>query len=379
MAAKDYYEVLGVPRDASPEEIKKAYRKLALKYHPDKNKSKEAEEKFKEISEAYAVLSDPEKRAYYDRFGAAGVHERYTQQDIFSGSDLFDLLRNLGLNINFDGFDLFSDLFGGFGARPPQKGADILTETTISFEEAAFGTEKEITFSKTDICDSCKGSGAAQGTSPRTCDACGGRGQVSTHRQMPFGSFVSVTTCPKCRGAGSVIDTPCPECRGTGRRGKRKTISVKIPRGIEDGMRIRIPGEGSAGERGTPSGDLFVLVHVRPHERFRREGADIHCDVPITFPQACLGARIEVPTLDGTATLRIPPGTQSHTVFTLKGKGIYSVGGSKRGDLHVRVVVSVPTALTDEQRELIERLDALFTPSAEDRKGKGLFERIRSR
>ena len=354
MAAKDYYEVLGVSRDASPEEIKRAYRKLALKYHPDRNKSKEAEERFKEISEAYAVLSDPEKRAHYDRFGAAGVHERYTQQDIFSGSDLFDLLRNLGLNL--DGFDLFSDLFGGFGGRGPQgpqrpqRGADILTETTISLEEAAFGTEREITFSKTDTCDTCGGSGAAPGTSPRMCDACGGRGQVSTHRQTPFGSFVSVTTCPRCRGAGSVIDTPCPECRGTGRRGKRKTISVKIPRGIEDGMKIRIPGEGSAGERGTPSGDLFVLVHVRPHERFRREGADLHCDVPITFPQACLGTRIEVPTLDGTATLRITPSTQSHTVFTLKGKGIYSLGGSQRGDLHVRVVVSVPRKLTDEQR-----------------------------
>jgi len=379
MVAKNYYEILGVSRDASPQEIKKAYRRLALKYHPDKNKSKEAEEKFKEISEAYAVLSDPEKRAYYDRFGAAGVHERYTQQDIFSGSDLFDLLRNLGLNIDFGGFDFFSDLFGGFGARAPQKGADILTETTISFEEAAFGTEKEITFSKTDTCDSCGGSGAARGTSPRTCDACGGRGQVSTHRQTPFGSFVSVTTCPKCRGAGSVIDTPCPECRGTGKVGKRKTISVKIPRGIEDGMRIRIPGEGSVGERGTPSGDLFVLVHVRPHEHFRREGADLYCDVSITFPQACLGAKIEVPTLDGSATLRIPPGTQSHTVFTLRGRGAYSLGSHKRGDLHVRAVVSVPTTLTDEQRELIERLDALFSSSTESRRGKGLFERIRSK
>ncbi|MHC1588296.1 MAG: molecular chaperone DnaJ, partial [Methermicoccaceae archaeon] len=359
MASKDYYEILGVSRDADANEIKRAYRKLALKYHPDKNPSKEAEERFKEISEAYAVLSDPEKRAYYDRFGASGVHERYTEQDIFSGSDLFDFLRNMGLNIDLNGFGAFSDLFrgfgfGGFGGQPQQRGEDILVETTVSFEEAAFGTEKQITISKTDRCEQCNGTGAARGTSPKQCGTCGGRGQVSTHRQTPFGSFVSITTCPKCRGRGTVIDKPCPKCGGTGRARVKKTLSVKIPKGIEDGMRIRIPNEGSAGEAGAPSGDLFVLVHVKPHELFTREGTELYCDVPITFPQACLGAKVEVPTLDGKAELKIPAGTQSHTTFTLKGKGVYGLSGSRRGDLHVRVVVSVPTHLTPQQRELIE-------------------------
>jgi len=384
MSANDYYEVLGVPRDASPEEIKKAYRKLAFKYHPDKNPSKDAEEKFKELSEAYAVLSDTEKRTYYDRFGASGVHERYSEQDIYSGSDLFDLLRNLGLNMDFSGggFGMFSDLFrgfGGFGAQPQQGGEDLLVKTTISFEEAAFGADKKLTVSKTARCEECRGSGAAPGTPPKSCDACGGRGQVSTHRQTPFGSFVSIATCPRCRGKGTVIDKPCPKCKGAGRVNVKKTLSVKIPRGIEDGMRIRIPNEGSAGEQGTPNGDLFVLVHVKPHELFRRDGTELYCDVPITFPQACFGASIEVPTLDDKAILKIPPGTQSHTMFTLKGKGAYSLSSFRRGELHARVIVSVPPELTPEQRELIKQLDSVLNADNGASKGKGLFERMRSR
>ncbi|MBI5253648.1 MAG: molecular chaperone DnaJ [Euryarchaeota archaeon] len=372
MRKRDYYDVLGVGRNTSKEDIKKAYRRLAMQYHPDRNKSPDAGEKFKEISEAYGVLSDDAKRQQYDTFGHAGIGERYTQEDIFRGINFEDIFRDIGFG--FGGVDSIFDIF--FGGRRryktgPRKGADLAYELEITLEEAASGVSKKIEFHRTGVCSTCNGTGAKPGTSPKACPSCNGSGQISQTRRTPFGHFTSITTCSRCRGEGKIIEVPCTVCGGRGAVQIPRSISVKIPPGVEEGSRLRIAGEGEAGERGAQPGDLYVIMHIKPHEIFIREGEDIFCEVPITFSQAALGDEIQVPTLDGRAKIKIPPGTQSGTIFRLKGKGMQSMRGYGRGDEHVRVTVKTPTNLTDEQRKLFKQLASL-----EEKLSEGVFSRL---
>ncbi len=372
MGKRDYYDVLGVNRNASKEDIKKAYRTLAMQYHPDRNKSPDAEEKFKEISEAYGVLSDDAKRQQYDTVGHAGIGERYTQEDIFRGINFEDIFGDLG--VSFGGFESIFDTF--FGGRRryktgPRRGADLAYELEITLEEAAFGASRKIEFYRTGVCDTCHGTGAKAGTSPKACPSCSGSGQISQTKRTPFGHFTSITTCSKCRGEGRIIEVPCPTCRGRGIIQISRSISVKIPPGVEEDSRLRIAREGEAGEKGAPPGDLYVVVHVKQHEIFIREGEDILCEVAITFSQAALGDEIQVPTLDGRAKMKIPAGTQSGTIFRLKGKGLSSLGGYSRGDEHVKVIVRTPTKLTEEQRKLFKQLTNLG-----EKWGEGVFSRI---
>lgn len=360
MRKRDYYDVLEVGRNASKEDIKKAYRRLAMQHHPDRNKSPDAGEKFKEISEAYGVLSDDAKRQQYDTFGHSGIGERYTQEDIFRGINFEDIFRDIGFG--FGDVDSIFDIFVGGRRRyktGPRKGADLAYELEITLEEAASGASKKIEFYRTGVCNACHGSGAKPGTSPKICPSCNGSGQISQTRRTPFGHFTSITTCSKCGGGGKIVEAPCPTCRGKGIVQIPRSISVKVPPGVEEGSRLRIAGEGEAGERGAQPGDLYVIMHIKPHEIFIRKGDDIFCEVPITFSQAALGDGIQVPTLDGGAKIKIPPGTQSGTIFRLKGKGMPSMRGYGRGDEHVRVTVKTPTKLTDEQRKLLRQLASL--------------------
>ena len=355
---RDYYEVLGVDKNASAEEIKKAYRKLAMKYHPDQNPGdKSAEEKFKEVNEAYEVLSDADKKSRYDQFGFAGVDPNYG-----AGGAGFDGFSGFG------GFgDIFSDLFGGgfggFGggsssrANAPRQGENVSGQVTITFEEAARGCQKEVTIGRIEDCKSCHGSGAKAGTQPQTCPVCHGTGTVRTTRQTAFGTFAQTAACSKCGGKGKSIQEPCPTCRGKGKVRVNKKITVKIPAGIDNGQAVRVRGEGCSGTNGGPSGDAIISVTVRPHELFQRDGANVLCEMPITFAQAALGAEIEVPTLDGKVRYRVPEGTQSGTTFRFKGKGMPYVGYKNRGDQLVTVVVETPTKLTREQKELLKKFD----------------------
>jgi len=361
MAKRDYYEVLGVPRDADAETIKKAYRKLALQYHPDRNPGdKTAEEKFKELAEAYEVLSDPQKRAAYDEYGHAAFDPRARAARATGGfaggfHDPFEIFREV-----FGGGSLFEEFFG---VRPdptqPQRGDDLRYDLEISFEEAVRGCEKEITVNKLDRCETCGGSGVEAGSRTRTCPTCHGRGQVVTSR----GIFSIAQTCPQCRGAGRVIEKPCKACHGEGRRARTSKIRLRIPAGVESGSRLRSVGNGEAGLRGGPPGDLYVVLHVKPHEIFQREGDDLYCEVPISMVQAALGGEIEVPTLDGKATIKIPPGTQPGTMFRLKGKGVKNVQGYGQGDLHVRINVEIPARLTPTQRAKLQEFAALCDES----------------
>ena len=352
MAKRDYYEILGVERNASEEEIKKAYRKLAVKFHPDKNPGdKSAEEGFKELGEAYEVLSEPQKRAAYDQYGHAAFDKRAGFGRGFH--DPFEVFREV-----FGGGSIFDELFGGGGRQDPsqpQRGDDLRYDMEIAFEEAAHGCEKEITVTKPDRCDVCDGSGAEAGSRIKTCPTCGGRGQVITSR----GIFSIAQTCPHCQGAGRIIEKPCKGCRGTGRRERTSKISLRIPAGVDTASRLRSAGHGEAGFRGGPPGDLYVVIHVRPHEIFQRDGDDLLCEMPIGFVAAALGAEIEVPTLDGKASIRIPPGTQPGTMFRLRGKGIKNVQGYGHGDLHVRINVEVPTQLTPAQKSKLQEFAEL--------------------
>ena len=352
---RDYYEVLGVSKGASEEEIKKAYKKLARKYHPDLNPdNKEAEEKFKEVNEAYEILSDSNKKARYDQFGFAGVDPNYGAG---AGGGGFDGGFDFG-----DLGDIFGSFFGGgFGggrrANPnaPQRGESIRLSLAISFEEAAFGCEKEVSVDRMEQCGTCSGSGCAAGTSPEVCPDCHGTGQVQVRRQTPMGVFATSAPCGKCGGKGKIIHQPCPDCRGSGTVRKRKTIQVSIPAGIDNGQTISVRGQGSAGKNGGPAGDLLVTITVRPHELFRREGTSVLCDAPITFAQAVLGAELEIPTIDGKVKYDLPEGTQTGTTFRLKGKGIPSLNGRGRGDQYVTVYIETPRNLNREQKEALKK------------------------
>lgn len=353
MAKRDYYEVLGVSKDASPEEIKKAFRKLAKKYHPDVNPDDQgAEEKFMEAKQAFDVLSEPDKRAQYDQFG----HAAEEGANGYGGAGGF----GQGGFTGFGGFeDIFDTFFGGGGGgrgrRPagPQRGNDLRYDMEITLENAAFGLETTITIPRSEACDTCGGSGAKPGTSPETCKHCQGTGQQQVVRSTAFGRFVSVKPCDVCRGEGNIIKDVCPSCHGQGRIQRERKIEIKIPAGVDTGSRLRVSGEGEAGTRGGPPGDLYVMLHVRPHDVFRREGDDIIMDIPISFAQATLGTELEVPTLDGKARVKVPEGTQTGTLFRLRGKGIPHLRGYGSGDQHIKVVVNIPRKLSAKQKELL--------------------------
>lgn len=375
---RDYYEVLGVDKNASEDEIKKAYRKLAKKYHPDLNPGdKEAEEKFKEANEAYEVLSDAEKKAKYDRFGHAGVDPNYGAGGAGYGG--FN-----GQGFDFDLGDIFSNIFGGgfggFGGgssnpNAPQRGSDTQTSVTISFEEAAKGCEREVQFSRIEVCDECHGSGAAPGSSPKTCPECKGRGQVTSQQRTPFGVIQTQKACSRCGGRGTIIENPCKKCHGAGRVRKPVKITVKIPAGIDDRQIINARGQGNKGVNGGPAGDLRVAINVRPHPIFERDGYNVWVEMHISFAAAALGCALQVPTLDGKVQYNVPAGTQSGDVFKLKGKGIQSLNNRGRGDELVRVIVDVPRNLNEKQKQLLRELDEALgnetahLGNADDKKG----------
>jgi len=379
MEKRDYYQVLGVERNAEAEEIKKAYRKLALKHHPDKNPGdKTAEENFKQLGEAYEALSDPQKRAAYDQYGHAAFDPRARAGAARAGGfhDPFEIFRDVfGGGVG----SIFDDLFGGGHSDPtrPQRGDDLRYDMEITFVEAAHGCEKEIAVPKLEGCETCQGTGAEPGTKLKPCSTCNGHGQV----RRSLGGFISVAeTCPRCGGAGRVFEKPCKTCRGAGRSERTASIKLRIPAGVDTGARLRSAGNGEAGLRGGPPGDLYVILHVKPHDLFHRDGDDLLCDVPVSFVQAALGADLEVPALSGQASIKIPPGTQSGTVFRLRGKGIRNVHGQGYGDLHVRVNVEIPTQLDAAQRAKLQEFahlcDERVNPISRSffDKAKGLFQ-----
>ncbi len=375
---RDYYEVLGVDKSASDADIKKAYRKMAKQYHPDMNPgNKEAEAKFKEANEAYEVLSDSQKRAQYDQFGHAGF-----EQGGFGGFN-----GGFGDFGDFGGFgDIFETIFGGsgFGGRSsstrtrkgPQKGADLKSSVDISFEEAAFGVEKELSINRMETCEKCEGSGSKPGTTPSTCQHCNGTGQIQYKQRTPFGQFVNIKTCEVCHGEGKVITNPCDACNGKGRIRKPKKIKINIPAGIDDGQTISLRGEGEPGSKGGPGGDLYISVRVRPHAIFQRQGNDVICEMPITFVQAALGTELEVPTLDGKVKYQVPEGTQTGSVFRLRGKGIPFLRGSGRGDQYVKVQVEVPKKLNDRQKAALKEFAELSGDEVHEQR-KSFFEKVK--
>ncbi|HEY1661753.1 MAG TPA: molecular chaperone DnaJ [Verrucomicrobiae bacterium] len=366
MSKRDYYEILGVNRQADDEEIKKAYRKLAVKYHPDKNPGdKQAEEQFKELGQAYEALSDPQKRAAYDQYGHAAFDPRQRARGGGGGfHDPYDIFREV-----FGGGaggSIFESFFGGGGASSgPQRGDDLRYDLELPLEDAALGCEREVSLNKLDRCEICGGSGSEKNSGIKTCVTCGGRGQVLMSR----GIFSIAQTCPQCKGAGRTLEKPCKECHGDGRHERTSKIKLKIPPGVDTGTRLRSGGNGEAGFRGGPTGDLYVVLHVKAHEIFQRDGEDLLCEVPVSFIQAVLGAEVEVPTLEGKATIKIPGGTQPGAVFRVKGKGVKSLQSHGHGDLHVRVQVEVPSRLSHEQKaklhEFADLCDGKETPLAQ--------------
>ena len=370
---RDYYEVLGVQKDASDADIKKAYRKLAKQHHPDVNPGdKAAEAKFKEANEAYEVLSDAQKRAKYDQFGHAG-----TDPNGFGGFG-----GGFG-DVDFGGIgDIFETFFGGgFGRSSknkngPQKGADLKYAVEVSFEEAAFGVERETTVNRMENCSTCKGSGSKPGTSPTTCKHCNGSGQVQFKQSTPFGQFVNVKACDVCRGEGKIITSPCPTCNGKGKVRNSVKLKFNIPAGIDDGQTISLRGEGEPGSKGGPSGDLYITVRVKPHSLFQRQGNDVICEIPITFVQAALGCEMEVPTLDGKVKYSIPEGTQTGSVFRLKTKGIPYLRGNGRGDQYVKVTVEVPKKLNEKQKTMLKEFAEISGDEIHEQR-KSFFEKMR--
>jgi molecular chaperone DnaJ len=386
MATKrDYYELLGIEKGSSAEEIKKAYRKMAVKFHPDKNPGdKQAEENFKEIGEAYEALSDPQKRAAYDQYGHAAFDRSrgggFGQRGGGGGfHDPFEIFREVFSGGGGGGGTIFDDLFGGGGGGAqrdpsgPQRGSDLRYDMEITFEEAVRGTEKEISLTKLETCDVCRGAGAEPGSSRKNCPTCHGRGQVISSR----GIFSIAQTCPRCKGGGQIIEKPCKACGGEGRKERNTKVKLRIPAGVDTGARLRSSGNGEGGLRGGPPGDLYVVLHVKEHEIFQREGDDLVCEVPIQFVDAALGAEIEVPTLTEPAQIRIPAGTQNGTVFRLKGRGVKNVQGYGHGDLHVRVTVEVPTKLNSAQKDKLKEFSALCDPSVSPMR-ESFFEKAKN-
>lgn len=373
---RDYYEVLGVDKSATEDQLKKAYRKLAAQYHPDVCHEEGAEEKFKEINEAYEVLSDADKRARYDQFGFAGVDPNFNPGgNPFGG----------GFGGGFGGFgdlgDIFGDLFGGGrtttrSANRATRGENLAAQVEVTFEEAAFGVEKELNVSRIENCDECQGTGAAPGTQPETCTHCHGTGQVRTQQNFMGMTMQSTAPCPVCGGKGKTIKTPCSRCKGKGRVKHTQKIKVNIPAGIDNGQTVRVRDQGNAGTNGGPNGDLMVTARIRPHELFTRDGANVYCDMPISFCQAACGAEIEVPTLDGKVRYNVPEGTQTGTTFRLKNKGIPYVGYSSRGDQYVTVIVETPNRLTKEQKELLRQFESA-TPETATPKRKSFFDKLK--
>ena len=365
MTKRDYYEILGVNKNASKADIKKAYRKLALKYHPDKNPDKGAEEKFKEISEAYAVLYDDEKRNMYDQYGHTGIDQRYSYEDIFRGADFSDIFSGMGFDFDF-GFnfnDIFERFFGhrmGYEREPSRRrrGMDLRLSIEISLEDAYNGFETEIDVPRTERCDTCNGSGAKPGTSPKKCPQCNGTGQLKQSRRTAFGMFTQISTCPKCRGQGTTIEEYCPKCRGRGTLQKTRSIELKIPRGVDDGSQLRLGGEGEVGANGGSSGDLYVIVNIKKHPKYNRRGMNLHMIEDISFPEATLGTKIEFKTLDGgVEKLRIPEGTQNGDIFKINKKGMPSLHGRGYGDLYLEVHVTTPKKLSRKAKKLLEDLN----------------------
>ncbi len=366
LSKRDYYEVLGVSKDASKEEIKKAYRKLARKYHPDVNKEPDAADKFKEVKEAYEVLSNEQKRAQYDQFGHSGP-----TGGGFGGFD----------SDGFGGFgDIFDMFFGGGRRRDPnapRQGADLQYTMELDFEEAVFGKETDIHIPKEEKCDTCHGSGAKPGTHPETCSYCHGTGQLNQEQSTPFGRIVNRRACHYCQGTGKLIKDKCTTCGGNGTVKKRKKIHISIPAGIDNGQQIRVAGQGEPGINGGPAGDLYVAIRVRPHEFFERDGDDIHCEVPLTFAQVALGDEIEVPTVHGKVKLKIPAGTQTGTHFRLRDKGVPNVHGRGRGDQHIRVRVVTPKKLSERQKELLREFNEISGNDSTNEQGDNLFQRMK--
>ena len=378
---RDYYEVLGLEKGASEGDIKKAFRKMAMKYHPDKNPGdKEAEEKFKEINEAYSVLSDPDKKSKYDRFGHAGV-----DPNGMGGAGGFGGFGGAGGFGGFeDIFDMFGSAFGGgFSgggnqrrSNQPRKGKDLQKAITITFEEAAFGTTKKIGINKYVACKTCNGEGTKPGTSKKTCPKCGGSGQISQMQRTPFGQFQSVTTWDQCGGSGKIIEEPCPECKGQGKVRKTVTISVDIPAGVDNESVIPIRGQGEPGTNGGPNGDLYIVLNVKPHAVFKRSGADLYLEIPISFDQAALGAEIVVPTLEGKVSYKVPAGTQPGTTFRLREKGVKYLRRESKGDLYVKVNLEVPTKLNHKQKKAIEDMGKVVTEECYQKKN-GFKEKLK--
>lgn len=371
---RDYYDVLGVGRTANKDELKKAYRRLARQYHPDVNKDDDAGERFKEINEAYEVLSDDEKRSMYDRFGHAGVQNGGSGFSGFEGG--FGSVA-----------DIFEEFFGGGGGgrrrrRGPRRGADLRYDLKISFEEAVFGIEKDVEVTRPEICSECMGSGAEVGTSPTRCPTCSGSGEIRRVQQSILGSFVNVATCPNCQGVGEVINSPCKACSGRKQVQKTRSLKVKIPAGVDNDTQIRLTNEGAPGENGGPPGNLYVVIHVRRHEFFQRRGDDIFLDLQINIAQAALGDEVQVPTIDGDEKLTIPPGTQSGTVFQLRGRGVPRLDrsgrgvASGRGDEHVIIQVAIPKSLSDEQKKLFQQLSRTLGKEVVPQQ-RGFFEQIK--
>ncbi|QQE77345.1 molecular chaperone DnaJ [Alicyclobacillus sp. SO9] len=369
MSKRDYYEVLGVDKNASPEEIKKAYRKLARKYHPDVNKEDpESETRFKEVSEAYDVLSDQQKRSNYDQFGHADPSQGMGGGGFGGGAGFED----------FGGFgDIFDMFFGGGRQRGPARGEDLEYELQIEFEEAAFGAEKEVQIPRTESCPTCGGNGATPGTKVEKCTVCGGSGEQQQVVNTPFGRMVNRKVCSTCHGRGVVIEHPCTDCHGNGRKRVRRKVKINVPAGVDTGMRLRVPGAGETSASGGQPGDLYVLIRVKEHDLFERDGTNVYVDVPITFVQAALGDEIEVPTLDGKVELRIPEGTQTGTSFRLRGKGVVRPNSSHRGDQHVRVNVVTPTNLNEAQRDLLRELGRELGQNPNEQT-RSFMERMRS-